>query len=142
MLNINLKFILYDVVLPTMKIDTSKNGLGKYFKDHEIVILSILWEKPGSIFTSRDVWIEVNHRLKGEAVSRGTVINFLESMFGIGLVEKTRESCRGGQRGLYVLQMTEGEVRKFLLTRIFKDVLKDYFGFFGTFPEMNLGEDE
>ncbi len=120
-----------------MKIDTSKNGLEKFFKPHEIIILQILWEKPGTIHTSRDIWNEVNTRLKRDTLSRATVINFLDSMSQLGLVEKEVETCRGGRRGLYKINKTEEEIKRLLLIMLYKDVVKDYSEYFGNNPEVD-----
>lgn len=121
-----------------MKIDTSKDGLSKYFRSHEIMILQILWEKTGVIHTSRGIWRALNERLQGETISRATVINFLESVSEIGLVDKKTETCRGGKRGLYSIQRTEIEFRKLLLTMLYKDIVSDYYEYFGKFPELGF----
>ncbi len=123
-----------------MKIDTSKMGLSKFFRDHELEVLRVFWETPGQVHTSKDVWEAVNKRLNEESVSRATIINFLESVAEMGLIERDTDTCRGGHRGLYVNFKTEIDVQKLLIERLFRDIQRDFsldFKKFGNNQDMN-----
>ena len=81
--------------------DTSKEGFRTVLREYQETALRILWESESPL-TTKDVWIEVNRRLKGtRSISRASIINFLKAMDEEGVLTFEEETAKGGHRRRY-----------------------------------------
>ena len=71
--------------------------------------------------TSREIWQAVGGN---EAISRASIINFLESAYKNGLLTKTEITGKGGHRGVYKAKYDEAGTKAYL-ARIFTDRLNN-----------------
>lgn len=96
----------------------SQNGLALLFKDYQAEIMQLLWSKDytkDDPLSSRDVYLSINEtmprsRYNRDAISRASVINFLNRMVDEGVLDYTEKTGKGGHRRLYSPAMTEPQL--------------------------------
>ena len=87
--------------------DTREDGFRMVLRDWQETALRILWESESPLIT-KDVWIEVNRRLKGtRSISRASIINFLKAMDEEGVLTFEEETAKGGYRRRYSPSLDE-----------------------------------
>lgn len=92
----------------------SNEGLAIVLKDYQEVAMKHLWET-GTGQSSRDAWMHVNHKMKNEAnphlaaISRASIINFLNAMVDEGLLDYHEITGKGGHRRIYKATKNEEE---------------------------------
>lgn len=81
-------------------------GFGLVLKGYQEIAVKYLWDsKVGR--SSRDVWVAVNDRLgvvdlkSRSAISRASIINFLNAMCEEGILGYTEKTGKGGHRRIY-----------------------------------------
>jgi len=88
--------------------DTREDGFRTVLRDWQETALKILWESESPLIT-KDIWIEVNRRLKGtRSISRASIINFLKTMDEEGVLTFEEETAKGGYRRRYSPSLEEG----------------------------------
>ncbi|MFH2112577.1 MAG: hypothetical protein ABIJ47_15115 [Candidatus Bathyarchaeota archaeon] len=107
--------------------DTSKPGLRMILKDYQEVALKYLWERGDAGSRSRDVWIHVNKTLNGErTVSRGSIINFLNTMANEGIMNYTEITGKGGRTRIYVCTYNEMTFKEKFIKTVLDSLMKNY----------------
>ena len=96
-------------------IDPSKQGLEKVLRDYQIEALKIVWNSEIKGLSSREVYVAVNRVLGDRAISRASIINFLNDMCDEGVLKYTEETCKGGTRRRYFTGMNEAAFKKIQL---------------------------
>jgi predicted transcriptional regulator len=105
--------------------DTSKTGFNGVLRDWQIKVMQIIWNKPEGII-SRIAHQEVNQTLKGETISRASVINFLEDMRGMGVFTGREESGKGGHRWIYGPAMDEEGFKMFIVKKMITTLMESF----------------
>jgi hypothetical protein len=68
----------------------------------------------------------VNAGLKGETISRDSIINFLESMREAGVLRGDKKTGKGGYHWIYIPAMTEYEFKQHIARTILESLLRDF----------------
>jgi predicted transcriptional regulator len=68
----------------------------------------------------------VNAGLKGETISRDSIINFLESMREAGVLRGDKKTGKGGYHWIYSPAMTEYEFKQHIARTILESLLRDF----------------
>jgi len=72
------------------------------------------------------VWDRVNAGLKGETISRASIINFLESMREAGVLKGDEKTGKGGHRWVYSPAMNESEFKQYIARTILGSLMRDF----------------
>lgn len=102
-----------------MHLDTSKKGLKAIFPEWKLAIVDLLSD--GQEKNSFKTWIHVNAhsewgRQEGNSISRASVINFLNYLVeDEALLSYREETCKGGRRRVYRMEMDRSEFLKFII---------------------------
>jgi|GEM_PF-2971285 len=91
-----------------------------FFKPYQLDALKALWAK-GDGMTTREVWYALG---RNEAFSRASIINFLESAYENGFLDKTEITGKGGHRGAFTAKYDEAGTKAYL-KRVFMERLKE-----------------
>lgn len=93
--------------------DLSKDGLLCVLRPYQIAVMHDFWRAPEIPRISSQIHMYLQ-ALGGEAaMSRATVINFLNRMVDEGFLDYVEESCKGGSRKLYRLNDKSVDERTF-----------------------------
>ena len=114
-----------------ISIDLEAEGLNVVLKDYQIETLKLLWETQAKVakqpmmkwvgLSSREVWAKVNERMRilgMGAISRASIINFLNTAAGIGVLNYTEITGKGGHRRIYTAALTEQEYWVWLMKTV------------------------
>jgi Fe2+ or Zn2+ uptake regulation protein len=105
--------------------DTSEKGLRSVLKGYQEIALRVIWASPEGL-GSRAVMDRVNAGLKGETISRASVINFLEAMREAGVLKGVEKTGKGGHRWVYSPAMDESEFKQHIARTILESLMKDF----------------
>jgi predicted transcriptional regulator len=105
--------------------DASKTGFNAVLRDWQIKVMQIIWNKPEGII-SRIAHQEVNQALKGETISRASVINFLEDMREMGVFTGREESGKGGYHWIYSPAMDEEGFKTFIVQKLITSLMESF----------------
>jgi Fe2+ or Zn2+ uptake regulation protein len=105
--------------------DTSQTGFQAVLRDWQIKVMHIVWNNSKGI-NSRMVWQKANQVLKGETISRASVINFLEDMREMGVLRGVEETCKGGHRWVYYPAMDEDVFKMFIVKRMIASLMESF----------------
>jgi len=105
--------------------DTIESGLRAVLKDYQELALRTIWATSEGL-GSKAVWDRVNAELKPNAISRASVINFLESMRKIGVLKGVEKTGKGGHRWIYSPAMNEAEFKEFVAKTILGSLMRDF----------------
>jgi len=89
--------------------DLSQEGLLMFFKPYQLKALQTLWVTKEGMNT-RQIWEAVG----SDKISRASIINFLESAYNDGLLNKSEITGKGGHRGIYTARYDEAETKQYL----------------------------
>ena len=104
--------------------DTREDEFRTVLKDWEETALRILWESESPLIT-KDVWIEVNRRLKGTRyISRASIINFLKVMDKEGVLTFEEETAKGGYRRRYSPSLDEEGFKLHVVRKVISKLSK------------------
>jgi len=110
-----------------LKIDTAEEGLRMILKDYQEAALRYLWRLGGEGASSRDVWVQVNEDLTGErAISRASIINFLNAMVDEGVLNYTETTGKGGYRRIYSMRYDEAGFKEHVARQVIGNLLRDF----------------
>ena len=107
--------------------DTSKTGFYAVLTDWQLKTMEAVWTFPNGV-KSRMVHQKVNQNLKGETISRASVINFLEDMREMGVFSGVEESGKGGYHWVYSPKLDEAGFKRFIVEKMIDCLM-------GSFPE-------
>ena len=85
----------------------------------------MIWASPEGL-GSRAVWDRVNAGLKGETISRASVINFLEAMREAGVLKGDEKTGKGGHRWICSPAMNEAEFKEFIVKTLLESLMRDF----------------
>lgn len=105
--------------------DTSETGFNAVLRDWQIKVMRIIWGKPEGII-SRVAHQEVNQALKGETISRASVINFLEDMREMGVLNGREVTGKGGYHWIYGAGMDEEGFKGFIVKRMMATLMESF----------------
>ena len=105
--------------------DTAESGLRAVLKDYQELALRVIWVSPEGL-GSRAVMDKVNAELKGNTISRASVINFLESMREMGVLKGDERTGKGGHRWIYSPAMNEAEFKQYIAKTIIESLMRDF----------------
>jgi hypothetical protein len=111
--------------MKSIEFDTSKSGFHAVLIDWQIKVLQVVWSNPEGII-SRIVWQKANEALKGESISRASVINCLEDMREMGVLRGVEETCKGGHRWVYSPAMDEAGFKKFIVETLIEKLMSEF----------------
>ena len=105
--------------------DASKTGFHAVLRDWQIRVMQIIWNNPEGII-SRIAHQEVNQALKGETISRASVINFLEDMREMGVLSGREVSGKGGYHWIYGPAMDEEGFKRFIVKNMITTLMENF----------------
>jgi predicted transcriptional regulator len=105
--------------------DASKTGFNAVLRDWQIKVMQIIWKKPEGII-SRIAYERLNQVLKGETISRASVINFLEDMRNMGVLNGREESGKGGYHWIYSSAMDEERFKGFIVDKFIASLMESF----------------
>jgi len=108
-----------------IEFDTGETGLRAVLKDYQEIALRVIWASPEGLGSSA-VWDRVNAELKGETISRASIINFLESMREAGVLKGDEKTGKGGHRWVYSPSMDEQQYKQYIAKTILESLLRDF----------------
>lgn len=108
-----------------VEFDTAETGLRAVLKDYQEIALRVIWASPEGL-GSRAVWDRVNVGLRGETISRASIINFLEAMREAGVLKGVEITGKGGHRWIYSPAMTEPQFKVFIAETILGNLQRDF----------------
>ncbi len=110
-----------------VKLDTSNVGLAMVLRDYQEEALKATWSKKGERLSSKQVWVEVNERLKDNgSISRASIINFLNDMVDEGVLDYVEITGKGGYRRLYSAKLDEKAYKRHIAETVLKNLLRDF----------------
>ncbi len=107
-------------------LDTCRDGLEKVLRDYQIKVLEVIWGNPDRGLTSREIHDHVNKILRSRAVSRASIINFLNEMCEHNIIKYEAERCKGGARRKYFPMLDEEGFKRYIARRVFESLMKDF----------------
>jgi predicted transcriptional regulator len=110
----------------TLIFNPGKDGLNKVFRDYQITAMRFVWERGDAGVISREVWSSVNEELGSKAISRASIINFLNAMVDEGILDYEEESGKGGYHRVYRPKLNEKEFKIDLVAKLISSLLKDF----------------
>jgi hypothetical protein len=108
-----------------LEYDTSRTGLDAVLKDWQQKATQVVWSSPEGA-NSRTVHVKVNQMLKGETISRASIINFLEAMREIGVLKGEERTGKGGYHWVYYPAMDEAGFKRFITEQILSSLMKSF----------------
>jgi predicted transcriptional regulator len=109
----------------TLTIDTAGHGLAMMLKDYQQEALHYIWAK-GEGASSRDVWSQVNKKLKTRSISRASIINFLNAMVDEGVLNYTEITGKGGHRRIYSTKLNEAQFKQYVAEVVLRNLIRDF----------------
>ena len=104
------------LLMKALEYDTSQRDLLTVLKPWQLVAMQVLWEHPEGTDT-RTVYEEVNKRLRDEAYSRSSVVNFLEDMRGLGIHSSIDEVFKSRHHFVYHFRYDEEGFGGYIVAR-------------------------
>ena len=105
--------------------DAAESGLRAVLKDHQELALRAIWATPEGL-GSKIVWDRVNAELEPNAISRASIINFLEAMREAGVLNGDEKTGKGGYRWIYSPDMNESEFKQHIARTILESLMRDF----------------
>ena len=113
--------------LAGFQFDHEKKGLGKTLKEYEKVALRYVRSMGEEGVGSGKTWANTYERLKhGEAISRASVIFFLNRMVDQGVLAYRTATGKGGYHRVYFPIMDERDYKKHLLRTVVESLMRDF----------------
>ena len=109
----------------TIVYDTSQTGFHAVLRDWQLKTMQVVWANKEGII-SRMVNQEVNQALKGETISRASVINFLEAMREMGVFTGREVSGKGGYHWIYGPAMDEEGFKMFIVKKMLASLMESF----------------
>jgi len=111
--------------MTNLEFDISEKGLRSVLKDYQEIALRVIWESSEGL-GSRQVWEQINERLKPQTISRASVINCLSDMREMGVLKGDERTGKGGHRWIYSTSMNEAEFKQFIAETILGNLKRDF----------------
>ena len=106
-------------------IDPTRDEFEKVLREYQIEALKLIWAHKGDGMTSREVYIAVNEVLGARAVSRASIINFLNAMCNEGVLDFEEETCKGGMRRKYSTGLDKSGFKVHIAEMVLKSLVVD-----------------
>ena len=106
-----------------IRLNTGKSGLAMVLKDYQEVAMKHLWTLNGGGASSNDVYKAVNETMPARehdngrtasAISRASIINFLNAMVDEGVLNYTTITDRGGPKRIYTAKYNESGFKQWI----------------------------
>ena len=94
-------------------------------KPWQLKAMQVVWGSPEGA-NSRTVCEKVNQKLKGETISRASVINFLEAERGMGVLSGKEESGKGGYHWVYFPNLDEVGFKAFIVEKMMTSLVENF----------------
>jgi len=109
------------------KFDHEKEGLSKTLKEYEVFALRYVWSIGEEGVGSGKTWAITNEKLGPEkAVSRASVIFFLNRMVDQGVLDYRTRTGKGGHHRIYYPLLDEKAYKKHLLKTMVESLMRDF----------------
>ena len=109
------------------KFDHEKEGLNKTLKEYEEIALRYVWSVGEEGVGSGKTWENTNEKLGPEkAVSRASVIFFLNRMVTQGVLDYRTRTGKGGHHRIYYSLLDEWAYKKHILKTIVESMRRDF----------------
>lgn len=115
-----------------MKVDLTASGYAVAFKDYQGEAMKYIWDLPSPVgASSRDVYLHVVRTMptkeaqggeKRPAISRASIINFLNDMVDEGVLDFHEVTGKGGHRRIYNPGMSPMELIQYLTAQAIKSL--------------------
>jgi hypothetical protein len=109
----------------SVEYETGEKGLRAIVKDYQEIALRELW-KSSTGLNSRQVWTQVNEKLKTSTISRASIINFLEAMRELGVLSGKQVTGKGGHRWIYSPAMDESGFKQYVADTLLGCLKRDF----------------
>jgi hypothetical protein len=108
-----------------IEFNTSQKGFITVLKDWQLKAMQVVWGSPEGA-NSRTVCEKVNQRLKGETISRASVINFLEDKREMGVLSGREETGKGGYHWVYFPKLDEVGFKAFIVEKMITSLRENF----------------
>jgi len=90
------------------------------------IVLNLIWEKEEEGVIASQLHKHVKNLMKGKAVSRAAILNYLNDLCREGVLKFTEETCRGGRRKRYFPRMGKVDYERENVRATLQKLLKTY----------------
>ena len=108
-----------------LEYDTSQTSLNTVLKNWQQQAMQVVWSSPEGA-NSRAVHVKVNQMLKGETISRASIINFLEPMREMGILKGEERTGKGGHHWVYYPAMNEAGFKQFIASTLLECLMRNF----------------
>ena len=105
--------------------DTTQTALRAVFKDWQETTFRIIIENPQGL-NSREAWEKVNEKLGRDAISRASVINFLQDLLEMGVLTADDHTGRGGHHNVYKPAMNQTQLQQHIAETILNHLISEF----------------
>ncbi len=105
--------------------ETSQTGFYAVLKDWQLKAMQVVWSTPKGA-NSRLVYEKVNQMLKGETISRASVINFLEDMREKDVLSGEEATGKGGHHWVYFPKLDEIGFKKYIVETMLGSLMENF----------------
>jgi predicted transcriptional regulator len=108
-----------------LEYDTSQTGFYAVLKDWQLKAMQVVWSSPKGA-NSRIVHQKVNQMLKGETISRASVINFLEAMRKKEVLSGEETTGKGGHHWVYYPKLDEMGFKRYIVEKMITSLMENF----------------
>jgi predicted transcriptional regulator len=108
-----------------LEYDTAHTGFGAVLKDWQLKAMQVVWSSPNGA-NSRMVHQKVNQILKGDTISRASVINFLEAMREKEVLSGEERTGKGGHHWVYYPKLDEAGFKKYIVENMIASLMENF----------------
>ena len=108
-----------------IEFNPSKPGLHAVLRDWQLKAMRVVWGSSEGV-NSRTVHNKVNQVLKGETISRASVIFFLEDMREMGVLRGEERTGKGGYHWVYFPALDEDGFKKFVAKKMIAALMESF----------------
>ena len=105
--------------------DPIQTGLRAIFKDWQETTFRIIIENPQGL-NSREAWEKVNEKLGKDAISRASIINFLQDLLEGGILTADDQTGRGGHHNVYKPAMNQTQLQQHIAETILQSLISEF----------------
>ncbi len=111
--------------MKALEYDTSQKGFNTVLRGWQLKAMKAVWSSPSGA-NSRTVHQKVNQALKGETISRASIINFLEDMREMGVLSGVEETGKGGYHWVYHPKLDELGFKNYIVEKMLDCLMSSF----------------
>jgi len=108
-----------------LEYDTVETGFNTVLKNWQLKAMQVVWSSPDGA-NSRIVNQKVNQMLKGETISRASIINFLEDMREMEVLSGEEVTGKGGHHWVYYPKLDEAGFKSYIVDKMIGRLIENF----------------